>query len=230
MTSIWQSIASLTHLLNANRFWLSVVIPVVSALAAIVAAYFAYDQAKFSKRLAHLHIKPQIECKIDLPKDTHPICLIVNNGDVPVFSFSVAHGTYVFDKSSGKITLCAKDGYLFRDELIFREEFKPNEYESFNLMSFNPANRVVAVHQFNLRYYVGKAMEKQDKDVWFFLYDGKVYEHSEFIKNLDYRKIMTDIPRAEMELEKTERKVKSTPGTLTKTLQILDNKKKPRKE
>lgn len=191
---------------------------ILTAIVAVLALLISLRTCVITERLTLAHIKPEIKCKFDLPKDSNPVFHVANVGDIPVMSLSVAHNFYDFDTAIGKISHSAKAAYRFRDDLLFREELGPTEdvYVELLKASAEPMYRHVFIYLFNLRYYSGKDMQKHTREELFFVHGDKVYKHSEYAEETHYKRIMAEIEEVQIpELE-------FAPGKLKELLKAWD--------
>jgi hypothetical protein len=168
------------------------------------------------KRLAHLHMEPTVKCLFDFPDDGNPVFLVTNNGDIPAVSLSIAHSVYVFDRTTLDLATVAQSGNLFSDNVIYREELRPTEYASLELVRVDPVDRLIAVYLFDLRYYRESDMQSYDRQEIFYVDSGQVYSQSEFIRTATYRPIMEGIEQFQMPL------IQYDPGSLRELLELLE--------
>jgi len=199
--------------------WKSALPIAISVLALGVSVWSVrvnVERNRIARSLAHSHIEPTVKCLFDLPEDGNPVFLVTNNGDIPAVSLAIAHNLYVFDKATLELTMSSQAGNLFTDDMIYREELKPTEYVSQELLWVGPVEELIAVYLFNLRYYRETDMQRFDRQETFFVDDGQVYSHSEFRRTTSYRPIMAEIERAQMP------EIQFDPGRLKEVLEMLD--------
>ena len=190
---------------------------VIALVISFAAAFYTHKYVKLYENSFYHHIEPAIKCIFDFPKNSNPIFVVTNDGDIPVHSLSVMYSIYTFNKKTEEIN-GIKAGYKLSDRMIYRESLCPTEQERLELLDVSSVGPFIVIYMVELKYYAWKDMQKQSKRELFFIDEGKVYKHFDFKDNVNYKKIMQQIEM--FEWPKTE----YAPGTLKKMIEAWDNK------
>jgi hypothetical protein len=196
-----------------QKKWMSLLALVVS-LASLALGIMSFT---FSRGLAHLHMEPTVKCLFDFPNDANPVLLVTNNGDIAVASLSVTHSFYVFNKSTLDLSAAGQSGNLFRDDVLYREELRPADYVSLELVRFDPVDGFIGVYVFDLKFYRQSDMRSFCRREVFYVDEGRVYSRSEFMKTTSYRPIMEQIELLQMPT------IQYDPGKLREVLEALED-------
>ena len=180
-------------------------ISLLALLVAAFSAYYSYDQDKIIKDINYFHIDPEIECIFNYPQIDLPTIIIKNKSPIKIVSFELSHTFYEFDKGNKEISLYYSVGNTIDDfagrNAIFEQELDPHEIVYMPLPKLeqdghHPTN-MIFVYLFDMSYYRATDMKYYSERRLYFVDNGTIYNHSEFMKAADYSDIMkciTDHP------------------------------------
>jgi hypothetical protein len=168
-------------------------IALLALIISIISAWFSCEQNSLSKRIAHLHLDPVVEPMFDLPAKGNPIFVVTNQGDIPVASLSVSHKIFTFDSVTRKIVSAIAAGSWLGKKIIFKEELKPTEFVSSELIDISGPINDVSVYLFNLKYYRFEDMEPYENEIIYFVRGRQVFDHRHFRKDPLYPDIIDKI-------------------------------------
>jgi len=82
---------------------------------------------------------------------------------------------------------------MFTEKMIYKKSLEPTEHVEQELVRVDPVDRIIAVYEFLIRFYRVTDMKETDRRELFFVDQGKVYNHAEYVDAEDYLKIMRRI-------------------------------------
>ncbi len=172
------------------------------ALAALILSTIAlvctHSQYKMSRRLAHLHLDPIIKTYFDAPAEKNPVFVLSNEGDNPAVSVSAVVRLYVYNKNQKKVVSTASMGRIFSSGALYREELKPTEHESLELIKVNPKPNLIVLYQFSIKYLRKTDMREFAHVEYFFVDAGVPMVHANFRSSEHYRQLMSEIRRVQI--------------------------------
>jgi hypothetical protein len=180
-------------------------IALLALILSIPAIIFTYCQYRLSRSLAHLHIEPTIKTYFDAPAEKNPIFALSNEGNVPAASVSVVVRLYVYNKNKKAIVSTASMGEIFSPGAIYREELKPTEHVSLELIGVKPKSNLIVAYQFSIRYFRKSNMREFSRVEYSFVDAGVPVAHADFLSSEHYRHLMSEIPSVEVPLPKWDR-------------------------
>lgn len=183
-----------------KRIPISTIISVVSAIAAIASAFFAYYQGTITHKQLYLHIRPQISIEMSFTKRydyLQPVLSIRNRSPINIVALSVDYQFLLFDRVAKKFhyqwsSLTSEQ--VFQDHLIFRKKLEPNHFMVAELgdviqANHNKYSKSIFIFVLFSTHYRESDMERFDNKKIFFVEEGKIFQHSDFMALPDYEKI-----------------------------------------
>jgi hypothetical protein len=178
----------------------------ISLLALIIAgfsAYYTYDQDKIIKDLNYFHVDPKIECILNYPQNDLPIVIIKNKSPIKIVSFGLSHTFYEFNKESKNISLYYSVGNTIDDfageNAIFEHELDPHGIVYMSLPKLEQDGHhpkdMIFIYLFDISYYRATDMKYYSERRLYFVDNGTIYNHSEFLKTQYYNNIMDNIDK-----------------------------------
>jgi tetratricopeptide (TPR) repeat protein len=178
--------------------WIAIAISVIALSISLIAFWYPYS---LSKRLAHLHIDPEIKTLFNLNKDgNNPILTISNVGNIPAVTVSVNYQVFVLNKENGNIESASSGKGIYDPRIFFSEQIKPSEHPELRLLGYKAPNRLV-VYEFNLKYFRESDMQEYSRKIYYFIDNNEVLNRDQFKKSALYPDVMADIASFSFEQE-----------------------------
>lgn len=207
-----QDIASCLKKRNAADYWARGMGLFSIAISILVAIY----NYSYNRTVLQQHITPSLTCYAELAemiRQNKPVAGIAgkdllftveNQGPLPIVSLSVDTLWFDYNKKSMSIPLGGL-GHIEPRRVPGRKWIFEPEFEAGKLVHGKSIPGLadpfgwVQVFLFNLHYYRKSDMQDFRKTCIFFVDDGKLFSNSEYIKNPQYKSIMTMVSATEQE-------------------------------
>jgi len=170
-------------------------VPIIISTIALLISCISYSNVR---KLNYQHIKPGISCKLNYPLKDNPTIIIKNESPIKIVSLGIKHRLFTFDKRTNEVGIGVLAGdALGGENMIFQEELGPSAFTYQQLIKISenghhPTGKII-IYLFNMRYYRPTDMKQYDDREIYFVDEGTVYTHKEFMDNPYYKDIISQI-------------------------------------
>jgi len=192
-----------------KRFSFTTTIAVISAIAAVASALFAYYQTTVVRKQMYVHIEPKVSLDLNIynykKRYLQPVLIIRNLSPINIVSVGADYQFLNFSKSQRKFVW--KGSSLTGDQLfqrypLYEKKLEPNDFIAAELGDVIEAKKEktlgnVFIFVIFCDYYRQSDMQKFSRREVFFYVDGRLLRHSQFLSDPSYDDIFTTVQNAE---------------------------------
>ena len=190
-----------SKLLGKNCIALAAVaISIVGVIIAIWSLAYTRKQVSLASQQAQLHIDPVIKIYFDFPEEKNPVFVVANEGYIEAVSVTISPRIFVFGKKEGKVLSIVGAGKTFSPAAMFCDTLRPTEYEHLELARSEPLENLIAVYQFDLKYFRKTDMHDYNHTEYYFVDAGQQLSHSGFRAHSRYHEVMAAIANPGVEM------------------------------